>query len=180
MKSKILILALALTVFGACNKKESDTQKASEEPKVKEFFNIDMDVTADAADDFVIYFSEDSTNVFVDKQTIWKGVKGGNEMNNLVFDFPEDAIPTNIRIDFGIKKEKNAVTLHNLKLNYYDKSLNIKGSDFLNYFIVNPVVTTTPDPAKGTMTFVHNGESKEGSYYFPRQELINEIYKLTK
>lgn len=179
MKTRIFTLAIAFLLIATSCKKE-EVKEADKKPAGKQFFNIEMDVVAQTQDDFTVYYTEDGTNAFDPTKAVWKGVNGGGVAEKVVFDLPEQIIPTNIRLDFGIKPERKEVVLKNLKFGYYDKSFEIKGSDFLNYFIVNDLVDTKIDAANGTITFTKAAKSTVGTYFGPRQELLDQIAKLTK
>ena len=183
MKAKYFILAVLLSAFiTSCKNKETKeaSETKTEKPAVKENFNVEIEITAQTADDFTVYYSEDNTNQFSGEKAIWCGVKGGLTPEKVVFDLPEGAIPTNIRLDFGIKKDHKDVIVQNIKLAFFDRVFNIKGSDLLNYFIVNDEIQTTIDAAKGTITLKVDPTKNDGTYYYPRQELIDEIAKMTK
>ncbi|MEZ4876075.1 MAG: hypothetical protein R2805_00755 [Flavobacterium sp.] len=182
MKKKILILAvliLSITISCKNEEKKKDTESNTEKLVVKENFNVEIDVTADSSDDFTVYYTEDRTNQFDGDKAVWSGVKGGLESEKVIFDLPEAVIPTNIRLDFGIKKDRKDEIIHNIKISYYDRAFNIKGSDFFNYFIKNENIPTKINTLKGTITIQSNPQA-DGTYFYPRQELLDEITKLTK
>lgn len=179
MKSGMYVMAVAsLLLFASCKKDE----KAAEVEKVpvKENFNIELDVIAQTQDDFTVYYTEDNTNAFVGAQAVWKGVNGGGTAEKVIIDLPESVIPTNLRFDFGIKPDRKEVVLQKIKISFYDKSFEIRGSEFLNYFIKNDVVLTEVNEANGTITFRKAPTSTEGSYFGPRQELLDKIASITK
>jgi hypothetical protein len=183
MKAKIFIVAVLLATFlTSCKNGENKETSGDQVEKlaVKENFNVEVDVIAQTQDDFTIYYSEDNTNVFSGGKAIWCGVKGGLTPEKVVFDLPEQIVPTNIRLDFGIKKDHKDVIIQNIKLAFYDRVFNIKGSEFLNYFIVNDKIITTVDVAKGTITLKVDPLKNDGTYYYPRQELLDQIAKMTK
>jgi hypothetical protein len=182
MKTKFFTLTIVLLlVASSCKKGESNetNESSSEKTASKDFFNVEMDIIAQTQDDFTVYYSEDKTNNFDGTKAIWKGVKGGSVPEKVIFDLPSEVIPTNIRLDFGIKKDHKDVIIQNIKIAFYNKSFTFKGSDFLNYFILNDKIITEVDTQKGTIILKGNPTNKEGTYYYPRQELLDQISKLT-
>jgi len=184
MKTKSILSVVLIVLFmSACKNTENTDAKKDDVAKVavKERFSVEMTVQAQKQDDFTVFYTEDGTNSFDGVKAVWSGVKGGNVEEHLLFDLPEEVIPTNIRVDFGIKKEREDVTLKNMKIEFYGKSLEIKGSDFFTYFLKNePVMPGVVDAQAGTVTFKRNHESKEGTYYYPSPKLLEEIAKMTK
>lgn len=181
MRTKFFLVATFLVVLmSSCKDGDKNAQTDAAKPAVKQNFNVEMDIIADTQDDFTVYYTEDGTNAFVGAQAVWKGVNGGLKPEKVIIDLPEEVIPTNIRLDFGIKSDRKDVILEKLKINYFDKSFEIKGSDFLNYFIKNDLVITEVDTQKGTITFKKDPKSSVGTYFGPRQELLDQIAKMTK
>ncbi|HMK06648.1 MAG TPA: hypothetical protein VK476_03905 [Flavobacterium sp.] len=178
MKTKFFINLLAVLVIATSCKNDNKEEKAV--PAGKQFFSVEEDIVAETMDDFAVYYTETGKNDFIPTQVVWKGVKGGLVKETVSFDLPEQIIPTNIRLDFGVKKERKDVVLERLKLSYYDKTFEIKGSEFLNYFIVNPAVPTEVDAAKGTIKLIKDPKNQEGTYFYPRQELLDQLAKMTK
>jgi hypothetical protein len=173
---KLNYLLFALVLLVAC--KKQDEQKEKKEI-VDNFFSVQFFVKADKQDDFTVYWSEDNTNVFDGARAIWGGVKGGGIDEEITIKLPEQIIPTNIRVDFGIKPDKENVVINSLKLNYYGNSFEIKGSDFLKYFVERPEIKTTVDLQKNTITLSKTPELKDGYYYYPKSELLEVIKKMT-
>jgi hypothetical protein len=183
MKANFFIVAvLFATLVTSCKNGDSKeaTEAQTEKPVVKQNFNVEIDVIAQTQDDFAVYYTEDKTNQFEPTKAVWGGIKGGLTPEKVIFDLPEEVIPTNIRLDFGIKKDHKDVVVQNIKFAFYDKTFSIKGSELLNYFIINDKIQTTLDVAKGTITLKIDPANNDGTYYYPRQELLDQIAKMTK
>jgi len=178
---KLLLLALFSLAIISCkddNKKQDDVVAPKKD--VNEFFNVELDVVAPVEDNFTVYFTEDGTNKFTSDKAVWSGVKGQSESQKVTLNLSEEIIPTNIRIDFGINKEQGDVILEKFKFNYYGKSFEGKGSDFLKYFVPNDSVQTKIDEAKGTITFLKNPKKFFTPFYDPQVSIQDEIKKITK
>ena len=129
-----------------------------------------------------MYYTEDGTINFNLEHVSWSGIKGGTDSQKVIFNLSEEIIPTNIRLDFGLKKgsEQGDVTLQNVKVINYGKSFEFKGSDFLKYFIENKEVKTEINAANGTIKFLKNPSVTTTPFFYPTQLLIDEITKITK
>lgn len=180
MKLRVLIGLLSLSLVFSCKDKAEEGKTPEAETPKQQIFNVEMDIKAQSADDFAVYYTEDNSINFTDKQVIWTGVKGGMESERLTFNFPEDVLPTNLRIDFGIKKDAKEVTLERFKIAYMDKTIEAKGSEFLYYFMPNDKVDAVPDLEKGIITFKKNTKFPTETYfYYPSQALNDTIKVLT-
>lgn len=178
MKLKFIsVLVVVLIAFTSC---KDDKKAAPETKNVKENFSVELDVIAEKSDDFTVYYTETGTNEFDGTKAAWRGVAGGNKLEKVVIDLPVEITPTNIRLDFGISPERKDVVLKNIKMIFYENSFEIKGSDFFNYFVKNDQIPTEVNAADGTIKFIKEASRKEGTYFYPRQELLDKIAKITK
>lgn len=182
MKNRILIIATIFALaFVSCKKeekaKQEDAAVAAEQVKN---FRVELDVYAEKDDNFSVYFTEDNTINFTGEKAIWAGVKGKQDQK-ITLNLPEEVIPTNVRIDFGLKTgdEQGDVTLKNFKFEFFGKTFERKGSEFLNYFIKNDSIQTEIDAQKGTITFKKNLKGKITPFFYPQQTVIDEIKKMT-
>lgn len=183
MKTRLLIIASFLLVLTtACkNNDKPETDGAQEQPEaqVKQNFSVELDVEAAKKDDFALYYTEDNTLNFNPEMALWHGVKGNNTREKIVFDLSEEKIPTDIRLDFGMNKEQESVTLYGVKIIYYGNEIVFRGSEFFNYFIVSKQFKTEIDAANGALKIMKNGTTYETPFYYPRQELIDALKKIT-
>lgn len=181
MKTKIFLASTILLFFmSSCkdNKEEKSTEDKTIE-KVKENFSVELDVMASKKDDFTLYYTEDNTLGFKGEMAVWHGVTGDNERETIVFDLSEEIMPTDIRLDFGMNKDQELVEIFNVKIIYYGNELIIKGSDFFNYFIESKDFKTEIDVQNGSLKMLKNGTDYKTPFYYPRQELIDALKKLT-
>jgi len=88
-------------------------------------------------------------------------------------------LPTEIRFDFVMNKAQESVTVYNIQLSYYGNEVSIKGSDFFKYFIENKAFRTEIDAANGALKILKNGPEYQTPFFYPRQELIDAIKKIT-
>lgn len=180
MKTNFLIIAAAFVVLTTSCKKEKDANAAdSDKPAVIENFRVEMDVVVSKPDSFALYYTENNTIDFTEVMALWKAANGGNVEEKVVFDLPEEILPTDIRLDFGLNKSQESVVVKHVKMSYYGNVFEFKGSDFFNYFIKDANFKAETDPVSGTMTITKNGPEYKTPFFYPRQELIDALKKIT-
>ncbi|MGL2965400.1 hypothetical protein [Flavobacterium sp. XGLA_31] len=183
MRAKIFFSIILLSILGtSCKgKQEETTTPTAEKPAkaIKENFSVEMDLAASKKDDFALYYTEDSTINFTSEMTVWHGVTGDNKRETIVFNLSEELLPTDIRLDFGMNKEQESVTVYNLKISYYGNDYLIKGSDFFKYFIDNKSFKTEINATDGTLKILKVGSEYKTPFFYPRQEIVDVIKKLT-
>jgi hypothetical protein len=178
MKKSVSIIALTL-LFISCKEEKKQEQAKTDEPQ-NEFFRVELDVTCPVKDDFVVYYTEDTTINFSEENAVWANVKDQTESQTVVINLPEEIIPTDIRLDFGINKEQKDIILEKFKLSFYGKSFEARGSDFLKYFAANDSIKTEVDEVKGTIKFIQNPKKYRTPFFYPQQTILDEIKKITK
>lgn len=181
MKYKFFVIVAFLSIaVTSCKKENKETTEPSVvEDSVKQNFSVEIDATAEAKDDFAVYFTEDGTNNFSGEKTAWRGIAGGATTEKLVFDLPEEITPTLIRLDFGMNKEQGDIIIENVKMDFGGNSFSFKGSDFFNYFIKTEEFSTEIDPAKGTLKILKGKKGFKTPYFYPTQMTIDAIAKIT-
>lgn len=179
MNHKILSIFAACFLIISCKnegKKEEGTEIVSEQKRM----HVQMNVIQKTADNYAVYFTEDNTINFSDENTIWNEVKASPTEQTLDFYFPEAASPTHIRFDIGNKPEREDVVLNKFKLSYGDKSMEVKGADFFNYFQKNDSILTEIDQVNGSIKFLKKAGSKATPFFYPNEGFVAEIAKIMK
>jgi hypothetical protein len=179
MRKSIPLIVLALLFFVSCKEDKKTEENSTSEIAKNDFFSVELDVINSLEDNFAVYYTEDKTINFTSDKTIWSGVKGQVESQKLNFKFPEEILPTDIRLDFGMKQDQKEVILENVKMNYYGKSFQFRGSDFLNYYRANDSIKTEVDEAKGTIKFLQNPKRFNPIFFYPNEKLLEEVQKIT-
>ncbi|MFN3752797.1 hypothetical protein [Flavobacterium sp.] len=184
MKTKFIILTavFSLILISCKNEEKTTTEEGTEvaNQNVKENFSLEMDVICTNKEDFSMFYTEDGTINFNADQVAWTGVEPKATSQKVVFNLKEEIMPTNIRIDFGIVQDRGDVTLEKFKLNYYGKTFEAQGSDFLKYFIPNENVKADVDPVKGTIRFQKIADKPYTPSFYPQQTILDEIKKILK
>lgn len=139
MKANKLVLMLFLTIaLIGCKKEEKVEEKLDQQvetPKA-EVFTFTLNAVIKADDDFQIFFKEDndSQSPYEEVNSVWSGaIKGNENAQDIVFTLPEAVYPTQIRFDFGQKKQ-DEILINSLKVDFKDKSVTFKGAEFFNFF----------------------------------------------
>ena len=134
MKNKnILVVLFGLFVFIGCKNNNSNDGGKSEAQKTIKPFTVTLRVVVKKDDDFCVLYTEDGTINF-GSNGIWKSVKGSENEQLIPFELPSDVIPTELRLDFGIKPEQTDVILKSVILEYKDKRREITGSELALFF----------------------------------------------
>lgn len=184
MKIKVFTILLFVTVFFSCKNNSGEKQDSEIETQALEKsvdnFTVELNLISQKDDAYVVYYSEDNTTNFTEDKAIWTDIqKGTPELKTIKFVLPEEAVPTHLRIDFGNSKEQETVELYKIKLSYFGREFEIKGSEFYTYFSLNENVKTEIDAEKGTIKFLKSSKEFFTPMYFPMPKLVEEITKLT-
>lgn len=178
---RLAIIVFAILTLTACKDNKKETDNAAQVAPVIENFSVEFNIIAKKGDDFAVYYTEDNTNNFVGEKAVWGGIKGGGVEEKVTINLPSSINPTNIRLDFGIKPDREDVIVKSLKFVFFDQSFEIKGSDFLTYFVENPEFKTSTDVATGTTTIIRTPNfEKTGTYFYPKLALLEKIKGITK
>jgi hypothetical protein len=181
MKTNIkLLLLLSLIIFSSCKDDKKTEEETNNESVKNDFFSVELDVINLLEDNFALYYTEDNTINFDSDKAVWSGVKSLSESQKVTFKLSEELIPTDIRLDFGLNKEQKEVILENVKMDYYGKSFQFKGSDFLNYYRPNDSIKTEIDQVKGSIKFIQNPKQFNPAFFYPNEKMLEEIAKITK
>lgn len=178
MKTRIILSILLIAVFfTACKNDKSTGSPDGDKPEeAAAVFQVTLDVIVKKEDDFALFFTEDGSLNFTGVP-IWIPVKASDTPQKVVFNLPANTIPTNLRIDFGISKDQETMTINNYKMTYAGKSFETPGATFFKYFRPNEDCTQI-DRVKGLVIPV----KKEGKYFgpsfYPEVPLSDEIAKL--
>lgn len=129
MIKKALLLMVTVVLLISCKDKVAT---AEEKPDT---FTFTLNAIVKKQDDFQVFYKEgtDTAAPYEEVHSVWVGVKGNENAQNIVINLPEGVYPTQIRFDFGQKKQEEIV-INNLDISYKDKSVAIKGAEFFNYF----------------------------------------------
>ena len=162
MKTKYfkLILFLTLSLFSCKNQEGNNVDSNLEKQKENiNIFKITLNATVQENDSFQVYYKNDDQSKFDEAKSIFIEFKGSNQPQDIVFNLPEDELPSFLRLDFGTNKNQKEITVNSFRVDYLGKSFEVKGKDFFNYFYSNELVKVDKENSKVTPL-----TSKEGNY----------------
>jgi hypothetical protein len=179
MKTKISTLILLVSVlFIGCKDEKSLDSLDVVAPEVINAFVVTLDVTVKKDDDLSLYYTTDGSIDFSTIAPIWKGVKGSNDFQTVVFTLPEDIKPTQLRLDFGMNKEQEDIILKSIKMEYIGKSRTIACPEFVSYFRADDNKCTF-DPVTGVIKSLVKDSVKQFPSLYPHESTLGpEIQKI--
>jgi len=179
MKAKNILPILLVTVFfiGCKNDKSADNSAVEKPEVVDNSFKVTVNVIVKKDDDFALFYTEDGSTDFKE-EPIWQGVKGNENEQQIKYSLPQDVFPTELRLDFGLKKDQEDIVLKSLVLEYQGKTKLIAGPELGKYFRADENKCSF-DPNTGIIkAVVKNGEKQSPSLYPHETVLKPEIQKL--
>lgn len=132
-----------------------------EEKKIPESpVQVTAEMIVEENDIFELFYTSDGSGNFSADKSVRVNVHGNPESQQIVFNLPQDAHITNIRLDVGQNPHQDEMTVNKLIIKQQDKKLEIKAAEFFSYFGNNEFVDTNAKK----FTFETN---EEGSMYDP-------------
>jgi Uma2 family endonuclease len=109
---------------------------------------------------------------------VWASVPGKKEEQRIDFYLPEDAYPTELRLDLGLKQTAtDTIYFKSLHLEYNGKKLHIIGAELGKYFRADENHCKF-DPSTGAIVpVVKNGKVEQPSIYPQEIEMGNALKK---
>ena len=176
-------LALLIFIISAC-KEEKPKEAPKETPKVAVTENIDkrykvmLDFVAKKDDSFALFYTTDGSIDFTKIEPIWVEFKGDEIMQQIVFNIPDNVVPTQLRLDVGVNKEQEEVIIRKFKMVHLDKSFEASGDIFFDYF--RPDLTKTiVDKETGVVKPVIKKDVRQSPSFYPIEPILaDEIAKI--
>ncbi len=180
MKAKIGMLLLLMTVFAGCKNEKSVDELEVATPEVDETFKVVVSVVAKADDTFSLFYTEDGSTDFSKIPALWMAFKGSETVQDITYTLPEDVLPTQIRLDFGMSDKQQDIVMKEVKFLYMGREFKIPVNMFFVYF--DPDVSKTIyDKQTGVIkAVVKDGVRQSPSFYPNTKPLGEELEKLVK
>ncbi len=142
MKIKIILVSVLLSIsLLSCKddvKKQDVVEEPVEKPTVnKNVLSFTLIATVKKDDVFQIFYKNEEKDAFEEKKSFFVELKGSDAPQEIIFNLPEDEFPNYLRLDFGANKAQDPIAIQGFKMNYFDKSIDVKGKDFFKYFYMN-------------------------------------------
>lgn len=179
MKFKNLFITLLLTVTAiSCkdeaNKEENGAQNQEVATPSANTFKVTLNLVAKSNDDFCLLYTQDGSLDF--KDGIWKEVKGSDSDQTIEFSLPENAFPTQLRMDLG--KNQDEVLLKTVKFEYNGKTREIKGFETGVFFRAD-ASKCSYDATMGIIKPIVKDGKKEAISLYPNEAVMKaELPKL--
>jgi len=172
MKTNLLNAALASTVLFSCKNDKQEEVVAPKKPTVK----VALDAIIKKDDSLQIFYIQHGETEYNGALTVWASVKGSDKSQEVLFDLPEDVLPTKLRIDISKNKDQDPIEVKKFTIKYKERSFQVKDTMFFQYFIPNEQVEW--DRKKAIATFKKDG--KDFDPQFGSREVMDaEILKVT-
>lgn len=180
MKFKILLALLPIIFIMSCkNDKPTNAADGTKTAVKSDLFNVSFDLIIKKDDNMCLYYTEDGSVNFSDKNTIWVPVKGSENVQKVVFSFPEDVLPSTFRVDFGHGKNElqSDVALKKFKMTYQDKIAELDGTSIFTFFVPFDAYTKV---IPGTSTLQRLTVAQDGGpIVYPLETLAKKITEIT-
>ena len=175
----ITILLLVTTLFSCKNESNSEKNSSSVQPELTKNFKVSLNVLVKQDDNFQIYYTEKTSSDFNEEESVWVEVKGSENPQDVVFNIPEDVLPTMFRLDFGVNDKQEDIKLNSINIEYLGKSFKSETPLLANYF--RPLDSTQVDVKNGLIkAILKDGKRVEPAIY-PHEEILKmELEKLFK
>ncbi len=177
MRTKFVLAGLCLVLaFASCKKEESkpDAPADAETEKVATF-DVVVDLVIPTDEELIIYYKDGSNEWFVEEKAVWRVVKGGTNVQQVVFNLPENVLPNDIRFDIGRNEYKGLKSLQIKKVafHYYGKNIEIPGDQIMTFFRPNEYIVY--DKAANQFTFKKDDKGNYDPYFESKPELYPKL-----
>lgn len=181
MKNKLLLVSLCcfFTVFFSCKNETPIDELEIVRPEAAkanlDFFKVKLNVVVKKDDDFALFYTTDGTTDFK-TAPIWQAVKGSADVQEINYSLPQNTLPTQLRLDFGLKQNQEDITLKSIVLEYKDKKREISGPELAVFFRADPSKCSFDG---STIKAVVNNGVKESPSLYPQESFLGpELKKL--
>lgn len=180
MKSKFFVIAvLFIALFIGCKESKNIDSLDVVETKIEDNnFKVTLNVIVKKDDDFSFYFTEDNSIDFTKIPPIWIGVKGREMEQSIICTLPTNVLPTQLRLDFGIKQNQEDIILRSILLEYNGKTKLISGPELINYFRADETKCTF-DSKTGVIKAIIKDNKRLFPSLYPQEAILGpELTKL--
>lgn len=177
---KFFVILIVFTIFSCKDEKSIDSlEVVKPEAVIDNDFKITVNVIVKKDDDFCLFYTEDGTSDFKN-EPIWTGIKGSESVQPIVYTLPKEVFPTQLRLDFGLKKDQEDIVFKSIVLEYKGKNREISGSELVKFFRADEK-TCKFDASTGIIkAAVKDGVRVYPSLYPIEENLGAEIKKLAQ
>jgi hypothetical protein len=170
LKNSLILLFVILTAISCKDETKKDNNGEQSQEAVApsaNAFKVTLNLVAKSNDDFCLLHTEDGSLDF--KDGIWKEIKGSNDDQTVEFYLPENAFPTQLRLDLG--KNQDEILLKSVKFEYNGKSREIKGFETGVFFRAD-ASKCTYDATMGIIKPLVKDGKKEAISLYPNEAVL--------
>lgn len=175
-KSAIIAGLFVICAFISC--KKEDKAQETKEVKVEktDAFTVSLDIISTKDVDLILYYKDGSNEWFEDSKAIWQGAKANPASQTVVFTFPEEATPNDLRLDIGRNDlaENVDVIIKNVKFEFLGRETQITGDQFGMFFKPNQYISFNEATKVYTCSKSENG-SYDG-FFETKPEFYTYLY----
>lgn len=179
MKTKFFLSVLLLTSTMSIISCKNEEKKTEENPATEvkkenpKTYKVILNVIAKKDDSFHLFYSEDGTLNFPEDTSIWVNFKGSETPQDIVFELPEDIIPSLLRIDLNSYQQDESIQINSFKMKYYSSEFSVDGKGFFDYFGPNLETVEILDKNKGIIKpLVKEGKKYSPPSFYPSEEAL--------
>lgn len=104
-------------------------------------FKISLNVRIQQDDNFQIFYQNEATDVFSEKQSLTKKIIGNVEFQNIEYQLPGEKLPNTLRIDVGTNRSQNTLNFKSITFRYKDNEIYIPEHLIPKHLIPNQFIT---------------------------------------
>lgn len=180
MKAKIVLLVTLIStlLIGCKNEKSVDSLEVVQQEVLDDNFKITLDVIVKKDDNLSLYYTEDGSIDFSNAPPIWVGVKGSDGSQEVIFNFPQEVRPTQLRLDFGMNEEQPDVVFEMITMEYMGQSRVIARPELVSFFRADDSKCSFDHVTGVIKALAKDGKRQYPSLYPHESALAAELAKL--
>ena len=129
-----LLLIVLLTV--SCKKDEKKVEQEETQESQRPFtVSISMKIKED--DVISLYFKDNTASYFTEDMVVYKNLKKGEGIQDIIFELPEWAVPNDFRFDLSVQTKTQVCYVDKIHFLYHGKSVEILNKDLEKYLKPN-------------------------------------------
>ena len=176
------VVILFLSMFACKNEKakeaSNETEKVPVTESVDKRYKVTLDFIAKKDDSFSLFYTTDGSIDFTKIEPLWVEFKGDEIIQQIVFNIPENVVPTQIRLDFGVNKAQEEIIIRKFKMEHLDKSFEGSGPIFFEYFRPDLTKTIVDTETGVVKPVIKKGKRQSPSFYPIEPTQAQEIAKI--
>jgi hypothetical protein len=174
MKLEPLFLFMILLIITSCQKRSYNPDGNGD------VFNVELDIKIKNDEELILFYKDGSNEWFIDSKTIAVSLKGSDDFQKVVFKFPNDILPNDMRLDIGTNEFKNQthIEIKKFTLVYFDKRFEISGKKFITYFRGNQYIQYNEENMR--FYLIKDPQGNYDPFFETKADFFPELIRLVK